>query len=110
VPTEAGAGVQTFAGALVRRGEAVAEVTATGARTKFGRTAELVRTAHVVGSQQQAVLRVVRNLAAFNGVVLAMLVTYASYLRMPLLEIIPLALTAVLGSIPAALPATFTLA
>jgi len=110
VPTEAGAGVQTFAGALVRRGEAVAEVTATGARTKFGRTAELVRTAHVVGSQQQAVLRVVRNLAAFNGVVLAMLVTYASYLRMPLLEIIPLALSAVLGSIPAALPATFTLA
>jgi H+-transporting ATPase len=44
VPIEAGAGVQTYAGALVRRGEAVAEVTATGARTKFGRTAELVRT------------------------------------------------------------------
>jgi len=36
VPIEAGAGVQTFAGALVRRGEAVAEVTATGIRTKFG--------------------------------------------------------------------------
>jgi H+-transporting ATPase len=52
VPVEAGPGVQTFAGALVRRGEAVAEVTATGTRTKFGRTAELVRTAHVVGSQQ----------------------------------------------------------
>ena len=51
VPIEAAAGVQTFAGALVRRGEAVAEVTATGARTKFGRTAELVRTAHVVSSQ-----------------------------------------------------------
>src|ERR1017187_4171209 len=38
VPIEAGPGLQTFAGALVRRGEAVAEVTATGARTKFGRT------------------------------------------------------------------------
>src|SRR5277367_3726289 len=34
VPIEAGAGRQTFAGALVRRGEAVAEVTATGVRTK----------------------------------------------------------------------------
>ena len=42
VPIEAGVGVQTFAGALIRRGEAVAEVTATGARTKFGRTAELL--------------------------------------------------------------------
>jgi len=110
VPIEAGAGVRTFAGALVRRGEAVAEVTATGARTKFGRTAELVRTAHVVSSQQTAVLRVVRNLAAFNGVVIVLLVSYAWFLRLPLAEIIPLVLTAVLASIPVALPATFTLA
>ena len=110
VPIEAGAGVQTYAGALVRRGEAVAEVTATGARTKFGRTAELVRTAHVVSSQQKAVLRVVSNLAAFNGVVIAMLVAYACFLKLTLAEIIPLVLTAVLASIPVALPATFTLA
>src|SRR3984957_4649319 len=34
IPIEAGVGVQTYAGALVRRGEAEAEVTATGARTK----------------------------------------------------------------------------
>jgi H+-transporting ATPase len=110
VPIEAGAGVQTYAGALVRRGEAVAEVTATGVRTKFGRTAELVRTAHVVSTQQKAVLRVVRNLAGFNGVVIALLVAYASFLKMPLDEIVPLVLTAVLASIPVALPATFTLA
>ena len=110
VPIEAGAGLQTFAGALVRRGEAVAEVTATGVHTKFGRTAELVRTAHVVSSQQKAVLRVVRNLAGFNGVVIVLLVAYAWFLEMPLAEIIPLVLTAVLASIPVALPATFTLA
>jgi H+-transporting ATPase len=95
---------------LVRRGEAVAEVTATGARTKFGRTAELVRSAHVESSQQKAVLRVVRNLAMFNGVVITMLVAYAYVLKMPVAEIIPLVLTAVLASIPVALPATFTLA
>ncbi|HVC20166.1 MAG TPA: HAD-IC family P-type ATPase [Vicinamibacterales bacterium] len=110
VPIEAGAGVQTYAGALVRRGEAVAEVLATGTRTKFGRTAELVLTAHVVSSQQKAVLRVVRNLAAFNGVVIVGLVAYAWVLRMPVAAIIPLVLTAVLASIPVALPATFTLA
>jgi len=109
-PIEAGAGVQTYAGALIRRGEAVAQVTATGARTKFGRTAELVRTAHVVSSQQTAVLRVVRNLAAFNGVLIVGLVAYAAVLKLPLGEIIPLVLTAVLASIPVALPATFTLA
>jgi H+-transporting ATPase len=110
VPIEAGAGFETYAGALVRRGEAEAEVTATGARTKFGRTAELVRTAHVVSSQQTAVLRVVRNLAMVNGVIIAMLVGYAYLLKMPGSEIIPLVLTGILASIPVALPATFTLA
>jgi len=77
LPVEAGAGSDTYAGALVRRGEATAEVTATGVRTKFGRTAELVRTAHVVSSQQKAVLRIVRNLAIFNGVVIALIGLYA---------------------------------
>ena len=110
IGTEAGPGFQTFAGALVRRGEAVAEVTATGTRTKFGRTAELVRTAHVVSSQQKAVLHVVRNLAVFNGILIVLLVAYAKAHAMPSSEIIPLVLTAVLASIPVALPATFTLA
>jgi H+-transporting ATPase len=110
VPAEAGVGFETYAGALVRRGEAVAEVTATGARTKFGRTAELVRTAHVESSQQKAVLRVVRNLAMFNGVIIVLLVGYAYTLKLPVAEIVPLVLTAVLASIPVALPATFTLA
>jgi H+-transporting ATPase len=110
VPIEAGSGFKTYAGALVRRGEAVALVTATGVRTKFGRTAELVRTAHVASSQQKAVLNVVRNLAIFNGVITVMLVAYAHVLKMPISEIIPLVLTAILASIPVALPATFTLA
>src|SRR5579864_3366998 len=35
VPIDVGPGLRTFAGALVRRGEATAIVTATGARTKF---------------------------------------------------------------------------
>ena len=110
VPIEAGPGLQTYAGALVRRGEATAIVTATGGRTKFGQTAELVRTAHVESTQQKTVVRVVRNLALFNGVIIVLLVAYAHAHEMAIGEIIPLVLTAVLASIPVALPATFTLA
>jgi H+-transporting ATPase len=110
LPIEAGPGIDTYAGALVRRGEATAEVTATGIHTKFGRTAELVRTAHVVSSQQKAVLRIVRNLAIFNGVVILFIGAYAYFHAMPWSEIIPLLLTSVLAAIPVALPATFTLA
>jgi H+-transporting ATPase len=110
VPIEAGPDLQTYAGALVRRGEATAIVTATGANTKFGHTAELVRTAHVESTQQKTVVRVVRNLAMFNGAIIVLLVAYAYARKMPIGEIIPLVLTAVLASIPVALPATFTLA
>jgi H+-transporting ATPase len=110
VPIEAGPGLEAYAGALVRRGEATAIVTATGARTKFGRTAELVRTAHVESTQQKTVVEVVRNLAIFNGVIIASLATYALVRRMPGGDLIHLVLTAILASIPVALPATFTLA
>ncbi|HEX2944009.1 MAG TPA: HAD-IC family P-type ATPase, partial [Rhodopila sp.] len=110
LPVEAGPGQETYAGTLVRRGEAIAEVTATGVRTRFGRTAELVRLAHVTSSQQKAVLRVVRNLAIFNSLVVVAQVAYASSLGMPVIEIIPLMLTAILAAIPVGLPATFTLA
>jgi H+-transporting ATPase len=110
LPVEADAGARTYAGALVRRGEAVAEVTATGVHTKFGRTVQLVATAHAPSSQGQAVLRVVRNLAGFSAVMVAVQLLYASITGMSAVEMIPLALTAVLAAIPVALPATFTLA
>jgi H+-transporting ATPase len=110
LPIEAGPGFETFAGALVRRGEAVAEVIATGAQTKFGRTAELVRTSHVVSTQQKAVLRVVRNLALFNGTLVVLQMIYAAAVGLSFGAAARLLLTAVLASIPVALPATFTLA
>jgi len=110
IPIEAGAGVQAYAGALIRRGEATAQVTATGEKTKFGRTADLIRSAHVVSSQQNAVFRVVRNLAVCNGILILFMLAYAYWAKMPSAEVLSLTLTAVLASIPVAPPATFTLA
>ncbi len=71
-------------------------VLATGERTKFGRTAELVRTAYVVSTEQKAVFRVVRNLAGFNGAVTVLLMVYAYEIGMPLSEAISLML--IIGS------------
>ena len=110
VPIEAGPGFETYAGALIRQGEAVAEIVATGTRTKFGRSAELIRTAHVESTEQKAIFRVVRNLALFNGGMTILLTAYAVYLAMPFAQIAPLVLVAVLASIPVALPSMFTLA
>ncbi len=110
MPVEVGAEGQSYAGALVRRGEAIAVVTATGTHTKFGRTAELVAEAKVESSQQKTVLNVVRNLVIFNGGVTVVLAIYAYFLPLPFAEIMPLILIAVLASIPVALPSMFTLA
>ena len=110
VPAEIGSDKTAYAGALVRRGAATAEITATGPRTYFGKTAELVRIAHAESGEQKAVLGVVRNLAVFNGAIVVLLVAYAHSIAMPLDRVIPLVLTALLASIPVALPATFTLA
>jgi H+-transporting ATPase len=109
-PVEAGAGAVAYAGAIGRRGEAVAEVVATGARSFYGKTAELVRVAGAKSAEQEAVLGVVRNLAVFNGAVTVLLIAYGHSLSMSPGRLVALTLTAVLASVPVALPATFTLA
>jgi H+-transporting ATPase len=110
VAVERGAGDEAYAGALVRRGEAVAEVTATGVRTYFGRTAELVRAADVESSEQKAVLGVVKALTAVNMAIVIGMVAYASAIGMTVAQIVPLVLAALLSAVPVSMPAVFTLA
>ncbi len=109
IPVDAGPAETAYAGALVRRGEAMASVTATGASTYFGRAAELVRIAHVESTEVKVVLSVVRNLSIVNVALVLGLVVYATKIALPVAQIIPLVLTALLSAVPVALPATFTL-
>lgn len=110
IATDIEPGKTAYAGALVRRGEATGEVIATGSRTFFGRTAELVRIAHVESSEQKAVMGVVRALTVVNFAIVVGMVAYAHVIDMGVPQIIPLVLTALLSAVPVALPATFTLA
>ncbi|MET3108589.1 H+-transporting ATPase [Oxalobacteraceae bacterium GrIS 2.11] len=109
-PVDAQVGAQIYASSLVQRGQATAVVIATGAHTKFGRTAELLQTAHSASSQEKTVMQVVRNLALFNGGLILLMVLFAHFTTMSNHDIIQLVLTAILAAIPVALPATFTLA
>jgi H+-transporting ATPase len=95
---------------MVRGGEATGEITATGARTFFGKTAELVRTAGAANRQEHEIVAVVRNLFVVNAAMVVLVVGYAHHAGMSLGYILPLLLTILLASIPVALPATFTLA
>jgi H+-transporting ATPase len=109
IPVEAGPGSTVYAGSMVRRGQAVAEVTATGSKTYFGRAAELVRVARHPSTEQTAILAVTRNLALVNGTVAALIIIYAFAMGLPGENVTRLALTALLATIPVALPATFAL-
>jgi H+-transporting ATPase len=109
VPVDVEPSSKVYAGSLVRRGQAIAEVTATGPRTYFGRTAELVRVAHAKSTEQMAIFAVTRNLAIVNGAVALLIIAAAYFMALALPDLIRLGLTALLATIPAALPATFTL-
>jgi H+-transporting ATPase len=99
-----------YAGAMVRSGEATGEVVATGGRTFFGKTAELVRTAGSANRQEHEIVAVVKNLFVVNAATVVVVVGFAHHVGMSLEYILPLLLTILLASIPVALPATFTLA
>jgi H+-transporting ATPase len=110
VPIEAGAGTLAYAAAIVRRGEATGEVVATGVRTYFGKTAELVRTAKAASHLQTTIFAIVKTLIVVDAILVCALLVYATWVGLPLADVVPFALILLVASVPVALPATFTLA
>jgi H+-transporting ATPase len=110
VPVEGAVGSMAYAGALIRRGEATGEVTATAAATRFGRTAELVAAAHAPGHLHVVIFTIVKYLVAIDVLLVALVLAYAGLTHLPLAEILPFALILLVASVPVALPATFTVA
>jgi H+-transporting ATPase len=110
VPVEGGIGHKAFAGAVVKRGEASGEVTATGAKTNFGKTAELVRTAKTASHLEEIILSIVKYLIIADIGLVIIVVLYALFSHIAWHVILPFALILLVASVPVALPATFTLA
>ena len=110
MPVDAASGADVYSGSIATRGEATGEVTATGARTRFGKTAELVRGAKTVSHLGTMIFGIVKYLVILDIALVAALLVYAVATGMPLAEVIPFALILLVASVPVALPATFTLA
>ena len=110
VPVEGGINQQAFAGAVVKRGEASGEVTATGARTNFGKTAELVRTAKTTSHLEEIIFSIVKYLIIADVGLVIVVVLYAVLSHIAWPTVLPFSLVLLVASVPVALPATFTLA
>ncbi len=110
MPVDRGAPATVYSASIVRRGEASGTVTATGAQSYFGKTAELVRSAGSKSHLEELVLSIVRYLVVMDGFLVAAILVYATITNMPLAAILPFSLILFVASVPVALPATFTLA
>ncbi len=97
-----------YSGSVVRTGEATAVVSATGVRTFYGRTTQLVAAARPKLHVDEVVGRVVRWLFLIVGVLVAVAVTLSVVEGLRLVEILPLALVLLMSAIPVALPVMFT--
>ena len=109
-PVELDPGGDARSGSVVKRGEAAAEVTATGAKSMFGKTAELVRGAKTVGHMEQIIFSIVKYLLIMDITLVLIVLIYAFSVGMAWSVILPFALILLVASVPVALPATFTLA
>ncbi|MGA7193534.1 MAG: plasma-membrane proton-efflux P-type ATPase [Anaerolineales bacterium] len=110
LPVEIESGKKAYAGSMVQRGEADAQVSGTGTHTFFGKTAELVRTAKTPSHLEAIILGIVRYLIALDVILVVGVLIYSWLHAISFADSIPFALILLVASVPVALPATFTLA
>lgn len=97
-----------YSGSVVRQGEATAVVVATGVKTYYGRTTQLVESARPKLHIEEVVSRVVKWLFVIVGVQVAAALAAALGQGFPLLDILPLTLVLLMSAVPVALPVMFT--
>ena len=104
LPATRAPGEAVFSGSILRRGEIGALVYATGAHTYFGKTAELVQTAHTASHFQRAVLKIGNYLILLAVVLVAAIVLISILRGNPVLSTLQFALVLTVAAIPVAMP------
>ena len=97
-------GEAVFSGSIIRRGEIGALVYATGGKTYFGKTAELVQTAHTTSHFQKAVLKIGNYLIMLALGLVTVIIGVAIYRGDPILTTLQFALVLTVAAIPVAMP------
>ncbi len=104
MPATRKSGDAVFSGSIVRRGEIGALVYATGNKTYFGKTAELVETAVTVSHFQKAVLKIGNHLIILALILVAVIIGLGVYRGEPILTVLQFALVLTVAAIPVAMP------
>ena len=104
LPATRKSGDAVFSGSIVRRGEIDALVYATGGKTYFGKTAELVETAVTVSHFQKAVLKIGNYLIVLALILVAVIIGLGIYRGERILTLLQFALVLTVAAIPVAMP------
>ena len=104
LPVARHAGEVVYSGSVVSQGESDAIVTATGRETYFGKTAQLVETAHAVSHFQRAVLKIGDYLIVLAVALVAVILVVALFRGDPMLTTLEFALVLTVAAIPVAMP------
>ncbi|MFT3803601.1 MAG: HAD-IC family P-type ATPase [Burkholderiaceae bacterium] len=104
------AGETLYSASTVKSGRATARVTATGAASYFGRTAELVRSKTEAGHLDRLLYAVVRHLIAVDAALAVLLLAFALWRGTELLTLVPFLLVLIIATVPVTMPAAFTVA
>src|SRR5271170_3469034 len=104
LPATRKSGEAVYSGSIVRRGEIGALVYATGSKTYFGKTAELVETAVTVSHFQKAVLKIGNYLIILALILVAVIVGLGIYRGEPILTLLQFSLVLSVAAIPVAMP------
>jgi len=104
LPAARKTGDPVYSGSILRRGEIGALVYATGAKTYFGKTAQLVQTAVTVSHFQKAVLKIGNYLIVLAVALVSVIICFAIYRGDKILETLQFALVLTVAAIPVAMP------
>lgn len=109
LPQEKREGALLYSGSIIKTGEGDAEVVATGKRSYFGKTAELVSTTVTKSHLQRALLKIGNYLIFVALLLAAFILTDAYFRHFDLLRILQFVLILTVASIPAAMPTIFSI-
>src|SRR5208282_2339128 len=98
-----------YSGSIVKRGQVTAVVVNTGTNTFFGRTAELVKIAKPTSHQEQIMFTIVKYMMLLSAGAFVFVAIDAVVLGIPILRIVTFALVFLMGAVPVALPAVFSI-
>jgi H+-transporting ATPase len=104
LPVTLNEGNALYASSVIHRGESIALVYGTGTNTYFGKTTELVETAHTVSHFQKAILKVGNYLIMLAIAMIVLIVVVAFIRKDPLLETMEFSLVLLVAAIPIAMP------